>query len=414
MTRVAQRLTARTVAATNAAGVYGDGNGLYLRVAPGGSKSWLYRFQLNGRRRDLGLGPAALIGLAQARELAMAARKQVLEGIDPIDRRRAERLAMAAAAAKAVTFEAAAGRYMAAHGGTWKNAKHAAQWQSTLQTYAFPVLGDLDVRAIDVGLVLKVLEPIWHDKPETASRVRGRIEAVLDWATARKLREGDNPARWRGLLEALLPARSRVRRVQHFAALPYGEMPAFWSELALRDGMAAMALRVVILTAARSGEVRGMVWSELDLEAGVWTVPAARMKAGREHRVPLPAPALELLQSLAQARMGDLVFPGARGGALSDMSLTAVLRRMCRNDLTVHGFRSTFRDWSAEQTAFDRETCEAALAHVVGNKVEAAYRRGDQFDKRRRLMAAWGAFVTGPAEVPGEVIAMGKGRYAKS
>jgi integrase len=280
------------------------------------------------------------------------------------------------------------------HQAGWKNPKHRAQWPSTLSTYVYPHFGKLPVQDVDVALVMKAVEPIWTTKPETASRVRGRIESILDWATARGYRHGENPARWRGHLDALLPTKTKVRRVQHHAALPYAQLPAFLAELRQQDGIGAKALEFAILTAARTGEVMGAKWSEIDFEARLWTVPAERMKAGREHRVPLSEPALAILKAMREVREGDFVFPGGRAGrGISNMAMIMTLRRMGRGDLTAHGFRSTFSDWCAEQTDFPAEAREMALAHTVSDKVEAAYRRGDLFQKRRDLMDAWANYA---------------------
>jgi integrase len=317
--------------------------------------------------------------------------------MDPIEAKRQARANSPVAAASAMTFAQCASSYITKHAAGWKNAKHAAQWTATLETYAFPMIGALPVAAIDTGLVLKVLEPIWNSKNETASRVRGRIESILDGATVRGFRTGENPARWKGHLDQLLPARSRVAPVEHHAALPYRDLPAFMSEIERQTASTgATALRFVILTAARTGEVIGATWSEIDLNARLWTIPAARMKGKREHRVPLSGPALQILDEMARVRTSssDYVFPGQRKGKpLSNMSLLAVLRRIGRADLTTHGFRSTFRDWAAETTAFPSDVLEMALAHAISSKVEAAYRRGDLFEKRRELMNAWAGFM---------------------
>lgn len=398
MPKAAAGLTARKVETIKTAGLFADGGGLYLQVTATGAKTWIFRYSLNGRRRDMGLGSLTDVGLAEAREKRRVARDTVKAGRDPIDQRKAEEAADAVERAKAMTFRACAEAFIAAHRPGWRNDKHSAQWSATLQAYAYPVFGDLPVAAIDTGLVLRVLEPIWSTKSETASRLRGRIESVLDWARVRGYREGENPARWRGHLDHLLPAKTKVRRVEHHAALPYAEMPAFFATLAGQSGMAALALRFAILTAARTGEVLGARWDEVDLEAGVWTIPATRMKAGREHRVPLAGAALDVLRGLAEARAGDVVFFGQKAGQpLSNMSMLMLLRRMGRADITTHGFRSAFKDWASEQTDFPSEVSEMALAHVVGDKVEAAYRRGDLFEKRRALAEAWAKFCcSGP------------------
>lgn len=382
------KLTARRVATIKAPGKYGDGHGLWLRLTPAGRRWWFLRYRFRGRDRELGLGSAEEVGLKEARQSAARARGQIREGLDPIEQRRKER-----GKSSAPTFAKCAETFISANQVAWRNTKHCAQWRSTLETYAYPVLGEKPVDAVDVADALAVLTPLWTLKPETASRVRGRIERVLDWARARGLRRGENPARWRGHLDKLLPKRSQVRAVRHFAALPWGEVPAFTVALRERAGIAARALEFLILTAARSGEVRGLSWAEVD--GDVWTIPAERMKAQREHRVPLSARAVAILDEMRRigAEPGQLVFPGMRAGKpMSDMTLGAVLKRMGRDDLTVHGFRSTFRDWCAETTNFPREVCEQALAHTLADKVEAAYRRGDLFEKRRRLMSAWAGY----------------------
>ncbi len=357
--------------------MHGDGGGLYLQVTPSGARTWIFRFKLGGRAREMGLGPTHTVSLAEAREKARECRKLVLEGIDPIEARNAKRAEARLAAATAMTFEQCADRYIEAHKAGWKNPKHAAQWPSTLQTYVYPVFGSLPVQAIDVGLVMKVLEPLWTVKPETASRVRGRIESVLDWATARGYRQGENPARWKGHLENLLPARSKVAKVKHHAALPYSEIPDFVAGLREQEGIAARALEFLILTAARTGEVIGAKWAEVDLEARLWVVPGERMKAGREHRVPLSEAVIAILRPLSEARTGEFVFPGGRPvKPLSNMAMLKLLQRMGRGDLTAHGFRLSFSDWCAEQTNFPAEVREMALAHTVSDKVEATAANG--------------------------------------
>jgi integrase len=382
-----------------------DGGGLLLRVEASGSKRWVYRFDLDGRRREMGLGSYPDIGLAEARQRAAACRIQKADGIDPIEARRVRRQVLRLHAAHGHTFKEAAEEFLSRKEDAWRNPKHRAQWRSTLETYVHPVLGDLPVDAIDPALVMRVLDPIWHTKPETASRVRGRIEAVLDAATVRGWRTGPNPAQWKGNLAHILPARSKVRRVAHHAALPYSEIAAFLAALRDREGMGASALKFAILTAARTGEVIGARWAEINLDERIWTVPAERMKGGREHRVPLSEAAIEVLHRvlpLALLRAGRPdpaapIFPGKRRASpLSSMAMLNLLRRMGRDDLTTHGFRSTFRDWAAERTSFPAEVAEMALAHAVADKVEAAYRRGDLFQKRRQLMEAWARFCSMP------------------
>jgi integrase len=412
MARVIGRLSALNVSRAKEKGMLADGGGLYLQVGPTGSKSWIYRYMLNGRAREMGLGPLHTISLAEARKKAAECRKLKLEGIDPIEAQHAKRDAERRAAASSLTFKVCAERYIAAHRAGWRNAKHAAQWSSSLETYAYPVIGDLPVQSVEVGHVMKILEPIWATKTETASRVRGRIEAVLDWAAARGHRRGENPARWRGHLSELLPARSKVQKIKHHAALPYAEIGALVDMVRQQSGVAASALEFLILTATRTSETVEARWNEFDLKSAVWTIPAERMKAGKEHRVPLSGPALALLQRMTEVRHGDYVFPGGKAGRpLSNMALLNLLQRMECSDLTVHGFRSTFRDWAAERTNYPREVAEMALAHTVKDKVEAAYRRGDLFEKRGRLMSDWAAFC-GVINQPGTVVRIGHGSGA--
>ncbi len=397
MAREHKKLTALAVSRAKHRGYYADGGGLYLQVSPSRAKSWVFRFKRDGRLREMGLGPAHTITLAEAREHATECRKQRLRDIDPIEARHANKAATKLAASKAMTFRQCAEAYIDAHKSTWVNAKHAAQWPSSLSTYAYPIFGDLPVQSIDVVLVTKALEPIWQTKTETASRLRGRIETVLDWATAREFRQGDNPARWRGHLDKLLPPRSRVQKVEHHSALPYAEIGAFVAGLREQDSVSALALEFLILTAARTSEVIGAKWDEIDLGAALWTIPADRMKAKREHRVPLSKSALAIVKRLHNHRSGEFVFPGARAGKpLSNMALLKLIERMNRSDLTVHGFRSTFRDWAAERTNFPRDVAEHALAHSLPDKVEAAYRRGDLFEKRRKMMDAWARHCSQP------------------
>jgi integrase len=389
-----KQLTARTVATATKPGLHGDGGGLWLQLGATGGKSWAFRFQLNGRARQMGLGPVDLVSLAEARDLARDARRLLLRGVDPIEDRRANRKAARVANAKAITFRSCAKRFIASHEAGWRNEKHRKQWSSSLEAYLYPTIGDLPVSAIDTGLVMQVLEPIWTIKPETAGRVRGRIEAVLSWAAVRGYRNGDNPARWRGHLDQLLPARRKVRRVKHHAAMPYAELPAFMVELRGQPGTAARALEFTILTVGRTGEVLGTQRPELDMGVRLWTVPPERMKGGRLHRVPLSQPAVTLLEALPREATSPYVFPGARRGRpLSNMAMTMLLERMGRNDATVHGFRSSFRDWAAEVAHAPREVAEAALAHAVGSEVEAAYQRGDMLDRRRELMNSWAEFL---------------------
>lgn len=381
--------TARKVETITAKGMHHDGHGLYLQVTETG-KSWVYRYTLHGRSREMGLGPLHTISLKEAREKAAACRKLKLEGIDPLEHRNREIAESRLQAASAVTFKDAAERYIKAHKASWRNPKHAEQWPSTLNSYVYPVFGDISVQAVDVGLVMKVLEPIWTTKAETASRVRGRIETVLDWATAHGHRTGENPARWRGHLENLLPKRSKVQRVEHHAALPFRDIAGFMAALRKQEGIAASALEFLILTASRTSETIGVTWEEIDLEHAAWTIPANRIKMEKEHRVPLSASALAVLERVKKLGTEGFVFPGGKPKRpLSNMAMAKLLERMGRDDITVHGFRSTFRDWAAECTYAPREVAEKALAHSISDKVEAAYRRGDLFEKRRKLMEEW-------------------------
>ena len=376
-------------------GRHADGGGLHLLVKESGARSWVYRFMLGGKSRDVGLGTAGLdgISLADARDARDALRLKVKAGIDPLEERQrdaAEALAAAQAAQVAgITFKAVAETYIGANEGSWRNDKHRQQWKNTLATYVYPVMGELPVADIGTAHVLKILEPIWQDKPETASRIRGRIETVLDAAKARGYREGENPARWRGHIAQILPPRSRLTRGHH-KAMPYDAIPAFVGALHKRDAVAGLALEFTILSAARTGEVIGAKWNEVDLDKAIWTIPASRMKAGKEHRVPLSPRAVEILKS-TQGLRKEWLFPATKGGSMSGMAMSMLLRRM-KVDVTVHGFRSGFRDWSAECTGYAHEVAEMALAHTIENKVERAYRRGDLFDKRRRLMDDWATY----------------------
>ena len=367
-----------------------------MRVASGGSKGWIFRYTLNGRTRDMGLGSVDTVSLKQARERARQCRELCYDGIDPIERRRAQRREAQLEAARTMTFRQCAVAYIAAHEASWSNPKHAAQWPNTMARYVYPVFGRFSVQTIDTGLVLKVIEPIWTAKTETASRVRGRIEAVFDWAAARGYRQGENPARWRGHLENLLPRKSRVAPVEHHRALPYAQIGTFMGELRAQKGIAARALEFVILTAARTGEAIGATWTEIGFAERVWTIPAERMKAGKPHRVALSEAAFAIVRAMHEVRCGRFVFPGAKSDrSLSATSLLMLLRRVGHDGLTVHGFRSSFADWAADCTSFPEEVRQMALAHAVGDKVEAAYRRGDLFEKRRQLGQAWAEYCSG-------------------
>lgn len=390
MARKAKELSALEVGRLTKAGHHAVGGvaGLYLYVLETGARSWVLRTMVGTKRKHMGLGGFPEVPLAKAREKARAAKEQIDQGIDPIMQRLAIASSLKAQQASQKTFKQAALAYIEAHGEGWKNPKHRAQWSATLETYAYPHIGDLLVQDVGQDHVLKVLEPIWKTKTETATRLRGRIESVLDWATVRKYRSGDNPARWKGHLDKLLPAPGKIQKVEHHRALPAAEMVELMKALRGREGLAARALEFAILCASRSGEVRGARWDEIDFVTAIWIIPAHRMKAKKEHRVPLSTQAIKVLKSLPKKADVDLVFSSEGGKPLSDMALTAVLRRM-EVDAVPHGFRSTFRDWAGELTNHPRDIAEQALAHVLDNKVEAAYRRGDALEKRRKMMQEW-------------------------
>ena len=405
----AARLTVKEIQRKTTVGLHGDGGGLWLQITKAGVKSWLFRFMIKGKAYGMGLGPLHSVTLAQARHKAANARRLLVEGINPLEERRRLHAQQAASRTRSMSFEACAAQYIAAHRAAWKNAKHAEQWSSTLETYVHPIIGKLAVADVDTALIVKVLTQrdskggsFWEVKAETASRVRGRIEAILGWATTSGFRSGDNPARWKGNLENLLANISKRGRVKNHPSLPWQQVGVFMASLSGREGISARAVEFAILTACRSNEVRGARWSELDIHAKLWTIPGDRMKAGREHEVPLSDEALDLLQRLNVS--SELVFPGIQNQVLSDMSLTQVIRRMVKDGqawvdregrtITVHGFRSTFRMWAAEATNYPREVAEHALAHQLPDAVERAYQRGTQFVKRIALMRDWGAVCT--------------------
>jgi len=401
---VRKQLSVAGVKAERRRGWHADGGGLYLQVTASGVKSWLFRYAIKGRARAMGLGSVELVGLADARERALTLRRLLLDGIDPLEQRRATK----AEAAKAMTFADCTRAYVDAHRPGWRGRRHAEAWQASLANHA-TALASLPVQAIDLVHVMKVLEPIWTVKPNTAARVRARIERVLDWATVRKFRKGDNPARWTGYLDHLLPAQSGP--VRHHAALPYREVGTFIVNLRARQEPSARALEFLVLTAARTGEVLGACWDEFDAERRVWVISAERMKAKRAHKVPLSDRARAIVLEMEKTRHGTHVFANGNG-PYSNTVFLRLLRRMGRDDLTSHGFRSTFRDFAAEQTDFSREVCEQALAHAIGDKVEAAYRRGDLFEKRRRLMQAWARWCGSSTQPAGELVALSPGRTA--
>jgi len=409
VSRKAKELTALQVGRLKTPGNHAVGGvaGLYLYINDNGAKSWVLRTMIGDKRRHMGLGGYPDVPLAQAKEKARAARHEISQGIDPIVQRKVALSQLRAQQASAITFIQAAQAYLEAHSDTWRNPKHRAQWASTLETYAYPHMGKLLVRDIGQEHVIDALNPIWKTKTETATRLRGRIESVLDWSTVRKYRSGENPARWKGHLDMLLPAPGKVQKVKHHKALPIDQISGFMTKLRSKEGNAARSLEFAILCAARSGEVRGATWTEIDLEAKVWTVPDERMKAGKEHRVPLTGSMIRILEQQSnqakklakedpgsEASKSPYLFPAPRGGQLSDMALTALMRRM-EVDAVPHGFRSSFRDWAGERTNYPRELAESALAHTLESKVEAAYRRGDALDKRREMMEDWAGFCGG-------------------
>ena len=400
----AKELSALAVQRLTAPGMHAVGGvaGLYLCVSPSGSRSWIARVNVDGKRREMGLGSFPDVSLSIAREKARAARSDTTMGIDPVAHRKEARSARQALKATQKTFADCAKAYIEAHSDSWRNAKHRAQWPSTFETYVYPTMGTVMVGEVTQAHVMAVLLPIWKTKTQTATRLRGRIEQVLAWATAAGFRQGENCARWTGLLDQLLPAPGKVSEPRHHPAVRVDDMPAFIKALRQHDGLSPKALEFAVLTAARSGEVRGANWAEIDLEAAVWTVPPERMKAGKEHRVPLSAAAIKLLEAMPRIEGTELVFPAPRGGQLSDMALTALTRRMNFRDdagrvCVPHGFRSSFRDWVFERTDYPRDLAEAALAHALENKVEAAYRRGDALERRRAMMQAWANYCEGVA-----------------
>lgn len=430
MPRVAKELSALDVKRLQHPGTRGNAtfavggvSGLLMQITPNGGRTWLLRVSVGGKRREIGLGGFPDVTLAQARERARETKDQIRRGVDPVEERKAARAALAAARRRGLTFADAADKCLTAKLDAFKNAKHRQQWGNTLQTYAMPELGPLLVDEITVQDVLRVLEPIWQTKTETATRLRGRIETVLSWATVAGHRTGDNPARWAGNLKELLPAASKVAKQSNHPAVQIDDAPRWFAAIREREGMGARALEFAALTASRSQEVRGARWDEIDLEAGMWVIPALRMKMEREHRVPLPPEAVALLEALPRFEDNPLVFPATRGGEMSDMTLSAAMKRLHAADLAdggpgfvdrvskrpavPHGLRSTFRDWVAERTHFPGDMAEVALAHKVGNAVEASYRRGDMVEKRRTMMAAWADYLTGKNRAGAEIVRIG-------
>jgi len=390
--------SAKGVEAVSKPGYHRCGQGLYLQVSKQGTKSWLYRYKspITQKQREMGLGSLNFVGLAEARQLAISQKRLVIDGKDPIEERKRSRVEQQLSQARNLSFEDVALACITSKSHEWKNAKHAQQWKNTLATYAFPVIGHLPISEITTDLILRILEPIWVTKAETASRVRQRLETIWDYGKARNYVDGENPARLKGHLDKILSKTAKVKRVRHFPALPYNEIGSFVKELRTRSGYSALGLEFLILTAARTGEIIGAKWSEIDLEKAVWTIPSERMKAGVEHRVPLSSRAVEILESITSNRNPEeYIFSGwKRNTGLSNNAFLALLKKMERSDITTHGFRSCFRDWAAEEAyQFSNETIELALAHTITNKVEAAYRRGDQLERRRELMSEWGNFI---------------------
>ena len=396
------KLASNAAAKLDRPGLHSDGGGLYLSVGRNGARSWTFRFWLAGRPREMGLGSTNVLSLSEARQKAQDARRLVAEGIDPIEARNATREARKLEAAKALTFDQGADAYIAAHRPGWKNAKHADQWTSTIRTYASPVIGKLAMQAVDTPQVLEVLQPIWTSKAETAHRLRGRIEKILDWAKVMKYRGGENPARWRGHLDHLLPARGKVKKVRHHPALPYRELPEFMALLRDQEGTAARALEFTIFTTARTNETIAARFDQI--ENGVWTIGREGMKSDRAHRVPLCVRAMEIVDEMRGLVRNEFIFPAgnSRGEHLSNMAMLNLLGRMGHGDVTTHGFRSSFKDWARECTNFPNEVSEAALAHVIGDETERAYARGDLFEKRRKLMEAWANYCNGKTASRGD------------
>jgi integrase len=390
------RLSALEVAAKAEPGRYGDGDGLYLQVSKWHTKSWIFRYERDGRERQMGLGPAGpkQVSLSDARRSAASCAQALRDGLDPIDERKGRIAARRVQAARSVTFKKCAEDFIAEKEAGWRNEKHRGQWSTTLETYVYPIFGNLPVAAVDLPLIMKALKPIWTTKPETAGRVRGRIESVLSYATVHAYRQGDNPARWRGHLDQILPAKAKVSTVKHHKAMPFNEISAFLKLLREKDDISAKALEFTILTVARTGETIGATPAEIDVRQKIWIVPPGRMKAGKEHRVPLTDRAVEIIESLKHNQ--KFLFPGAGiDRPLSSMAMLEMLRGMVGDGLTVHGFRSAFMDWGHEVTGYPKEMLDIALAHTVSDKVEAAYRRGDMFEKRRALMADWERYLRG-------------------
>jgi integrase len=410
--RLRGRLTPLDVNRAKTRGLYSDGGGLNLQISKGGSKSFVFRYRFGGRIRVMGLGSSLDVTLSEARDRAFDCRRSLRDGIDPLKAREKRRATQRLQDAKSISFDECSRQYIESKKGAWRNSDHASEWAATLARYASPVFGRLSVQDVDIGLIVRALEAIWTVKPVTANRVRGRIELVLGYAKVRGFRNGDNPAVWRDNLDHILPQPTKIKVVQHLPAMPHAEVPGLMAMLRGRREVSAAALAFTILTAARSGEVTGAQWDEVDLDAKVWTIPGSRMKSGREHRVPLNDEAIAILKKTKAIRQGEsgFVFSGRNAGRISCTGMPILLRRIGIEGVTVHGFRSSFRDWTAEQTTYPREVAEACLAHVVGDRVENAYRRTDLLERRRQLMDQWATYISTPvADDARKVIAIRRG-----
>jgi integrase len=398
-------LSAKKIEHLKKVGYHADGDNLYMQVTSSNAKSWIFRFSFDGKRREMGIGPYPEITLEKARESAIELRRLVKAGIDPIEQRKADQAAKRAERNNAVTFAYCAKQYIESHRHGWKNVKHAQQWENTLEQYAYPVIGETIIKDVDTALIMRILQSIWLTKNETAGRLRGRLENILDWAAVQGFRAVENPARWKGHLDNLLASPGKVQKRNHFKALSYSEINALILALRANGSVSAKALEFLILTAARTGEIIGAKWDEIDFDNQLWIVPADRMKAGREHRIPLSSRAFEIVKQMQALKTNDAIFPGrSKGGFLSNAAMDKLLQQTLGIDATVHGMRSTFRDWASERTAYPPEVCEMALAHTIRNQAEAAYRRGDLIEKRRNLMEDWLKFCNTATDASGEVI----------
>jgi integrase len=399
------KLSAKKIEHLKKVGYHPDGDNLYFQVTSSNAKSWIFRFSFDGKRREMGIGSYPEITLEKARESAIELRRLVKAGTDPIELRKADQAAKRAERNNAVTFAYCAKQYIESHRHGWKNVKHAQQWENTLEQYAYPIIGETIIKDVDTALIMRVLQPIWLAKNETAGRLRGRLENILDWAAVQGFRAVENPARWKGHLDNLLASPGKVQKNNHFKALPYSEINPLMLALRANGSVSAKALEFLILTAAHTGEIIGAKWDEIDFDNQLWIVPADRMKAKREHRVPLSSRAIEIVREMQALKTNDAIFPGrSKGGFLSNAAMDKLLQQTLGIDATVHGMRSTFRDWASERTAYPHEVCEMALAHTIRNQAEAAYRRGDLIEKRRNLMEDWLRFCVTASDAAGAVI----------